>query len=115
MGILFLVYEDALICVVFSMGPGARVWSGRRVKLLAIFLVWLTKVRASSLCVPICTVTYSVYTCILGETGASWSKNCIFANSDFNIELLLLVWHFTLTMIIFLTNYIDFSLNIEIL
>ena len=44
----------------------------------------------------------------IGETGASWSKNCIFPNSYFNIDLLLLVWHFTLGMIIFLSNWIYF-------
>ena len=25
----------------------------------------------------------------VGETGASWSENCIFPNSDFNVNLLL--------------------------
>ena len=27
----------------------------------------------------------------IGETGASWSENCIFPMSDFNVNLLLLV------------------------
>ena len=28
---------------------------------------------------------------VLGETGASWSENCIVPMSDFNVNLLLLV------------------------
>ena len=49
----------------------------------------------------------------LGETGASWYKIAFFLNSDVNVNLLLLVWHFTLRMIIFISYYIVFSLYNE--
>ena len=54
------------------------------------------------------------YMASVRETGASWSKIDFFPNSDFNINLVLLVWHFTVKMIIFLSNYIVFSLNNEL-
>ena len=37
------------------------------------------------------TMFHGLVVCCVGLTGASWSKNCIFPNSDFRINLLLLV------------------------